>query len=165
MGSSEELLPPLICMEDYEHSWNRYLNVLYYFFCQDFVTSKPFFEGKRFALKRHPMIKNKEATFWHIISEGQVEDERLLDLRRCERICWPRPIIEAVTNGRIKVKWWKNKRGTEERILIALEDFSYLVVLADRGEYIMLWTAYCVKTGHYREKLRKEYEAYVSQKG
>ena len=105
----------------------------------------------------------KEATFWHIISEGDVESERLPDLRRCERIRWPRPMIEAIKFSHIK--WWRNKRKEEERIVIALEDFSYVVVLADRGEYVLLWTAYYVEQEHRRQKLRKEYKAYVNEKG
>lgn len=134
--SGSFLLPPLVLLEDYQSNWDEYLEAIYQFFCQDFVPSKPNFEGKRFALKRHPVIKGKEATFWHIISEGAVADEQLPDLRRCERIRWPHPMIEAVKSK--YVKCWKNKRKEEERIVIALEDFSYVVMLADRGEYILL---------------------------
>ena len=163
MSSSTDLLPPLVLLEDCESNWHQYLETIYQFFCQDFVSSKPNFEGKRFALKRHPIIKGKEATFWHMISEGNVEDERLPDLRRCERIRWPRPMIEALESSHIK--WWRNKRKEEERIVIALEDFSYVVVLADRGEYVLLWTAYCVEQEHRRQKLQREYEAFISIKG
>src|SRR5712691_8866834 len=161
MGSSG-FLPPLVLLKDYENNWHRYFDIIYNFFRQDFVTSKPNFKGKRFALKRHPLINGKEATFWHIISEGGVEGERLPDLRRCERIRWPRPIIEAVRSE--NVKCWKNKRKEEVRVVIALEDFSYVVVLADRGDYVLLWTAYCVEQEHRRQKLRKEYEAFLNEK-
>lgn len=163
MDHSTDLLPPLVLLEDYENSWDLYFEAIYYFFYQDFVTSKPKFEEKRFALKRLPVTKGKEATFWHIISEGKKEDERLPDLRRCERIRWPRPMIEAIKSDRLRC--WKNKRKEEERIVIALEDFSYVVVLADRGEYVLLWTAYCVEREHQRQKLRREYEAFINQKG
>jgi hypothetical protein len=162
MSGSSFLLPPLVLLEDYQSNWDEYLEAIYQFFCRDFVTSKPNFEGKRFALKRHPVIKGKEATFWHVISEGAVEDERLPDLRRCERIRWPHPIIEGV-KGKY-VKCWRNRRKEEERIVIALEDFSYVVVLADRGEYILLWTAYCVEQEHRRQKLRREYNVFMDEK-
>jgi len=161
MGSSG-FLPPLVLLNDYENNWHRYFDVIYNFFRQDFVTSKPNFKGKRFALKRNPVINGKEATFWHIISEGGVEGERLPDLRRCERIRWPRPIIEEVRSEHVKC--WKNKRKEEVRVVIALEDFSYVVVLADRGDYVLLWTAYCVEQEHRRQKLRKEYEAFLNEK-
>ena len=161
MGSSG-FLPPLVLLEDYGNNWHRYFDIIYNFFRQDFVTSKPNFKGKRFALKRHPLINGKEATFWHIISEGEVEGERLPDLRRCERIRWPSPIIEAIASN--DVRCWKNKRKEEVRVVIALEDFSYVVVLADRGDYVLLWTAYCVEQEHRRQKLRKEYEAFLNEK-
>ena len=163
MNGNTVLLPSLVLMEDYQNDWQQYLEAIYQCFCQDFVTSKPYFEDKRFALKKHPMIKGKEATFWHIISEGKVEDERLPDLRRCERIRWPRVIITAHNSGLMKC--WRNNRKGEERVVIALEDFSYVVVLADRGNYVLLWTAFCVEREHMRQKLRKEYEEYTNQKG
>lgn len=163
MGVNTLVLPPLVLLEDFGNNWHAYLNAIYAIFRQDFITSKPSFDKKRFAMKRHPLIEGKEATFWHIISEGEVEDERLPDLRRCERIRWPRPMIEAINTGNVKV--WKNIRRKEERIVIALEDFSYVVVLADRSDYILLWTAYCVEKEHTRQKLEKEYIAYWEEKG
>ncbi len=109
-------------------------------------------------MKRYPLKHNKEATFWHIITKGNSESERTPDLRRCERIRWPRAIIDAASTESVKL--WKNKRRNEERIILALSDFSYIVVLADRGDYILLWTAYCVEHEHQRRKLEKEYCAY-----
>lgn len=156
-------LPALVLLEDHGHNRTRYLDTIYNIFHRDFVISRPNYEDKRFALRRHPMIDGKEATFWHIISEGKIEAERIPDLRRCERIGWPRPIIEAAESESLRC--WKNKRNGEERIIIALEDFSYVVVLADRGEYILLWIAYCVEQEHRRNKLRKEFEAFSAEKG
>lgn len=163
MGISNFVLPPLVLLEDFGNSWHIYLEAIYEVFRQDFVSSTPNIENKRFALKRHPVIEGKEATFWHIISEGEIENERLPDLRRCERIRWPRPIIEAIATDH--VKYWKNMRGKEERIVIALEDFSYVVVLADRRDYILLWTAYCVEREHTRRKLKNEFVTYWKEKG
>jgi hypothetical protein len=160
-----DFLPPLILMEDHQNDWSKYLEAIYEYFCQDFVTSKPTLEGKRFALKRYPMINGKEATFWHIISEGVIENERLPDLRRCERIRWPRAIIDAFNSHCDGVKYWRNFRKGEERVILALDDFSYIVVLADRGEYMLLWTAYCIERKHSRNKLRREYEEYLNGKG
>lgn len=163
MNDSISSLPPLVLMEDYQNDWHKYLEAIYRYFCQDFLSSNLDFEGKRFALKRHPMTKGKEATFWHIISEGPIEEERLPDFRRCERIRWPRAIIASHNSG--LVKCWRNERKGDERVVIALEDFSYLVVLADRGDFVLLWTAFCVEREHMRRKYRKEYEGYMNQKG
>jgi len=65
-------------------------------------------------------------------------------------------MIEAVTGGRVRC--WRNQRNKDARVVIALDDFSYLVVLADRGRYVLLWTAYSVEREHMRRKLRKEYD-------
>jgi hypothetical protein len=59
-----------------------------------------------------------------------------------------------------RLVWWKNQRGTNESYVLALADFSYVVVVADRGDYVLPWTAYCVEKPHRQQKLRKEYEVY-----
>ena len=43
-----------------------------------------------------------------LVQEGKVEDDRTPDLRRCERIRWPRPIIEHESEDSILV--WENER-------------------------------------------------------
>jgi len=164
VSEATDWLPPLITLSDHDGKWQVYLNAIYEVFFADFVRSKPNYPGKRFALKRHPMALEKEATFWHLIQEGKVEDERIPDIRRCERIGWPRPIIEAITTDKVRV--WRNTRGKSERIVIAVEDFSYVVILDDRGDYVMLWTAYCVEYSHKRRKLEQEFEEWSrSQNG
>jgi hypothetical protein len=159
MTVSPNWLPPLVLFKDYDGNWDRYVAALYHYFEQDFVNSSPSFRSTRLALKRHPMEQGKEATFWHLISEGHTESERLPDLRRCERIRWPRPIIEHADDPVIKV--WENRRRSEKRICIWLEDAEYLVVLAVRKGYVLLWTAYPVTRPHRKRRLQGEYEAYM----
>ena len=57
-----------------------------------------------------------------------------------------------------QVRCCRNRKGHEWRIVIALDDFSYIVVLALREGYAILWTAYHVEREHRRAKLRKECE-------
>jgi hypothetical protein len=109
------------------------------------------------------MTHGKEATFWHIISEGQDEENRIPDFRRCERIRWPKPIIECEADPAIK--FWRNRRGREERVCLWLVQENYLVILADRGDYILPWTAYLVEQPHRQRKLQKEYEEYWRKNG
>lgn len=148
-------LPALALFEEYGGDWNQYLDALYTFFKQDFIDSRPAYNGVTLALKRHPVILNKEATFWHIISEGDSEADRIPDMRRCERIRWPRPTIEHSGDSAIKI--WANERRGEKRICLWFEDADYLVILAERKGYILLWTAYTVEQEHSKRKLRKEY--------
>jgi hypothetical protein len=69
-------------------------------------------------------------------------------------------MIEAVGSNR--VHWWRNARQGESRIVIGLPDYNYVTIVADRGEYALLWTAYCVEQSHRQQKLRREYEEYVA---
>jgi len=156
-------LPPLVLFESYEGDWYRYLDALYDFFRRDFIDHKPVFDARRVGLKRHPLSQGKEATFWHLISEGSSEEERIPDMRRCERIRWPRPIMENSYDGMIKV--WKNMRGREARICLWLEAEEYLLVLADRVDYVLPWTAYVVDRPHTKRKLQKEFDEYWKNQG
>jgi len=168
---SQGWLPSLVLFTDAGGDWKPYLERLYAHFVADFEQTKPVWPGKRMGLKRLPEHDGKSATFWHFISEGPEEAERYPDFRRCERIRWPRPIIDAYReiqpnplNDRIV--WWKNKRGREQRYLLALPNFSYVLVMADRGSFVLPWTAYPVEREHQRRKLVQEYHEYwLSQKG
>ena len=78
------------------------------------------------------------------------------DMRRCERIRWPRPVIDHSGDEAIKI--WENVRKGEKRICLWLEKEEYLVILAERRGYILLWTAYPVTQEHTKRKLRKEFK-------
>ena len=163
MTDEPDWLPPLVLFEDFGGDWEAYLDAIYDWFTQDFVDDKPVFQGRRLGLKRQPVIRGKEATFWHMIQEGAVEADRNPDIRRCERIRWPGPIVE--NDGDPTLKVWRNQRRREQRVCIWFEQESYLVILADRGNYILPWTAYLVKHPHRQRKLQREYEAYWSNRG
>lgn len=150
-------LPPLLLLSECDGDPTRYLEAVYAAFKKDFVDSSPHFRKQRIGLKRHPVIDGKEATFWHLISEGKDEANRLPDMRRCERIRWPRPMIEAEEWS--AVHCWSGMRKGEQRVYLALMDYSYLVVLAVRNGYFILWTAFCVEQQHQRRKLQQEHAA------
>lgn len=109
-------------------------------------------------MKKYPTVAGKEYTFYHFTHNGDIENEREPDLRRMERIGYPKPIIDWSEHEDLKV--WRNKRGSKERILLFHEKERYLVVLEDRGTFILPWTAYIVNENHQVRKLMKEYEAY-----
>lgn len=151
-------LPQLVLFNDFQGNWARYLEALYDIFVADFVANKPVFRGIRLGLKRHPVIDGKEATFWHMTSTGEQEADRIPDFRRCERLRWPKPVIENADYAQIKV--WKEPRAGEQRIHIWFETQSYLVVLAERRDFILPWTAYPVLESHQKAKLNKRWEKY-----
>lgn len=149
-------LPELITLESFNGEWPAYLESIYRLFHRDFVTTKPMFRGIKLRLKRHPEYDGKSATFWHFISEGSNEAQRTPDLRRCERIKWPRAIIENESDSRLKI--WSEERNGNKRIHIWFELERYIVVLDDRREYILPWTAFHIEHPHQARKYNKRFE-------
>jgi hypothetical protein len=72
--------------------------------------------------------------------------------------------MEAFTNRRPtkadSVVWWKNDRKGEINYVIALPDFSYLMIVRDRKTYVLPWTQYHVDQQNRRDKSAKECHAY-----
>ena len=56
------------------------------------------------------------------------------------------------------MKVWVEARNGEDRIHLWLESEGYLVVLAVRKGYIILWTTFFVKHEHERKKFNRRYE-------
>jgi hypothetical protein len=56
------------------------------------------------------------------------------------------------------------KGQKQRRVNLAVEDFSYVVVIAENQRGFDLVTAYTVERGHKREKLRKEFGSFLEQK-
>lgn len=155
-------LPELIELSQYRGDFAKYLEAVYELFKHDFIERRPVFRGMRLGLKKHPLYKDKEATFWHMTSEGSDEEERLPDLRRLERIKWPAEMINHSDHPYLKV--WENTRGTKTNILIFHEKEGYLVILRKGNGYLIPWTAYLIEHEWRKKKLVKEYEEYIKSK-
>jgi hypothetical protein len=149
-------LPALVTLSDYHGDWDIYREVIYEHFRTDFLAYIPKFTGKPCRVNRAPLVDGKEPTFWHIITEGKEEENRIPDLRRCERIRWPRPMIEQVPCAHVNS--WRVRRGKKWRINLAPTDFSYLVVLAEKSNSVFLITTFHVERDHRRRKLKAEWE-------
>lgn len=148
-------LPPLVVYDQEEH-WPTYIDRIYALFKAGMIDSRPPFRGRRLGLKKHPLTDGKEATFWHMITEGPEEAKRIPAFDRCARVEWPRALIAAADTD--KVLCWSYRKKNKLRIGIALPDFSYKVVLDDRGEYLLPWTAFIIPESR-RARYRAEYEA------
>lgn len=55
-----------------------------------------------YYVKCNPLYQNRAYTFYHITHEGEVENERIPDLRRCECMPWARPVIEHAESWNLK---------------------------------------------------------------
>lgn len=146
-----------------EESLEAYIDRVYEIFKSDFINTKPLFH-KRVGLKRYPLRNGREATFWHFTTFGEKEDIRDIDIKRCERIKFPKIVIENYNDD--DVKYWENERkGCEKRILLYFEKENYLVVLSDRGDFVLPWTAYPITYKNQKDKLLKEYGEYQKKRG
>jgi len=162
MTSSDYKLSPLILLQEYSGRWEDYIDIIYKAFVEDFVINKPVFRNKKLSLKKHPIVDNKEYTFYHLTHEGEDEDERTPDLRRCERIKWAKQTIENCDFWSLKV--WPQKRKGKNRLCIWLEltdEPDYIVILDIRNKYILPWTAFVLQHSHEKIKKNKEYERYL----
>ena len=155
-------LPELIELSQFGGNFVQYLEAVYEIFTNEFIRSRPIFRGTRLALKKFPVTDGKEATFWHMTSEGSDEQNRLPDLRRLERIKWPSFIINNSEHAYLRV--WENTRGTKTNVLILHEDENYVVILRKGNGYLLPWTAYLIEHKWRKKKFIKEYEEYIKSK-
>lgn len=153
-------LPEIIEINEFGGDYHSFNDAVYAIFRNDFVINKHIFEGKRLGLKAHPIVDGKEYTYYHFTHSGDIENERIPDFRRMERMGYPKPIIDK--SKCISLKVWRNKRGRKNRILILHEEAQYLVILDDRIDFILPWTAYFIEYKHRLQKYLKEYEEYIN---
>jgi hypothetical protein len=161
-------LPPLCRFKDFDNDWQRYEDHLYGLFRRDFLVSPPRVAGQIVQINTAPYEKGKEEGFWHLVTEdqdvtrdGREQKARLPELRRCERICWPGAILREGEGERVAV--WRERRQDGLRLVHALRDFSYMVALSIRGGgKLFLATAFPVELRWRQDRLRKQYERYLS---
>ncbi len=156
-------LPALLTLEEHGSDSGIYLEAVYAAFKKDFVDTKASFRLREVGIKRYPKSDGKERCFWHLISEGADEANRAPQISRCQRIRWPRAIIDRESEPQVKV--WYNERKGEGRILLLLEPDDYLVVLAERKTYLLLWTAYPLDYPNRKARLLREYEDFRRKAG
>lgn len=155
--------PDLICLEHFGGRPDAHLDAVYKAYLTEVVNARLSFQGAPLSFKFAPMSRGKGFAFWHAVQEeGEEpgEDNRRVDLRRCERVAWPAYMIaRARDNGRGEVLWWRVKRGKRTRAVLWLEADAYALVLEDRGSHWLFWTTYTVR-GRRAEKFAAEHEAY-----
>lgn len=156
------VFPDLIFLNDYAGDFKNYFKAVYAVFENDFIKTQPKYEGLKVAVRKYPEVDGIHRTFYHITHEGEDENNRQPDIRRMERIRFPKFVMVNHTHNKILV--WKNKRGKDERIVLFNETENYVVILTDRTEYYMFITAYYIETEHRKKSLLKEYETYIKAK-
>ncbi len=133
--------PALLLLDDFGGNWGAYEHELNRIFMCEIARASLEFRGLRIGCRRIPETAGRWASFWHLIQEGYVEEERTPDLRRCERLRWVRWVIENATTHS-KIDEWQNRRQNRINTLLWYRE-EYLVVLAQRQGYWLLKTAFC----------------------
>ena len=144
-------LPNLVL---FQGDWRQYVEDLYAIYLGDIVNSGLTFQGLPVKSQYRPPSQGKGYGFWHVISDGATEEDRIPDFRRCKRICWIAWLIQNVDKDP-RISWWENRRGRNTHVVIWIEEQEFVVVLAKRRDYFLLKTAYCPQT-HRSRAFRKE---------
>ncbi|MBI1185252.1 hypothetical protein GC194_13355 [bacterium] len=156
------VFPDLLYLEDYNGNFEAYFEEVYQVFSAHFLKSNPHFEGIRVTAPRYPEVDGLSRTFYHITHQGDDEQNREPDIRRMERIRFPKFKIDNHPHAELLV--WEKEMGRDTRIHILNVTESYLLVLNKRKDYLLLWTAFYIKLSHTLRKKLKEYEAYKKAK-
>ncbi len=111
MTQRAKWLPPELKYSDYSGNWDKFLDDIYEISTYDFIQSYIQYEGSRLVYDSR--IENgKEVAFGHIIQRGDSRaGDRVAELRRCERIPWPKPILEHPNEDCISM--WENTRKSQ----------------------------------------------------
>lgn len=144
-------LPPLL---NFTGDWDDYVEQLYTIFLDEIAKGGLTFRGDPVSCRRMPETDKRWAAFWHLVQEGRIEDDRLPDLRRCERLRWIKYVIEN-WNTDSSIQWWENNRDGNVSVLLWLNE-EYLVILAKRNGYWLLKSAYETSKPHRLASLRAE---------
>lgn len=163
MAVHSRLLPKKIFLQDYSGNYQLFIDAVYTIFEKDFVKYHPSFGSHRLRLKYHPKFQKRAYTFYHMTHKGEIENERIPDLRRCECLPWGRPTIEKVEE--YSLRFWEQERKGKHRICIWLEtedDVDYFFILDVRKTYILPWTAFVAEYPHEIKKKEKEYQQWLT---
>lgn len=161
-ATSVLVFPDLIFLDEFSGDFSSYFNAVYKIYSDDFLKGNPKYQGQKVTAPRYPEVDGLSRTFYHITHEGADESNRLPDMRRMERIRFPKFKINKLPHTELLV--WEKNIKRDIRIHILNKKEKYLLVLNKRNGYVMLWTAFYIEQNHTMRKKIKEYEAYIKAK-
>lgn len=157
-------LPAKLFLNDFQGNYKVYIDAVFAVFKRDFIKQKAYFGFYVLGLQYHPCFQDRAYTFYHMTHKGEVESERVPDLRCCECMPWVRPTVEQTVND--KLRFWEQERSNRPRVCIWLEvEDDYFVILDVRKIFVLLWTAFVAEHSHEVRKKQKEYEAWCKAVG
>lgn len=157
---------PTACTE------REYLDDLFQQFLADLIRQPLYWKSPntRVSFRRYDEIEGRYASFWHLVSGGsQTDTERSVELERCRRIGWIRPMIEAFNDDypdEKTITWWKSPalKWHGRRYGLATPGFDYVLFIEERSTYALVVTAYFVEQPRRRQKFKDEHDQFWKQK-
>ena len=152
-----EWLPKL---EPYQcgKEWIEYSYYLYSIFEHDFIKTNPKLDKKKVQVRKYPMYNNKYEAYFHLTCKDYKigTGERSPDLKRCERIRWPKAFINNFFDRDLLV--WKMPYKSVFGIILMSKSKRHIVILEERNDYYLLITAFYYDHQHSYIKKLKEYD-------
>lgn len=151
-----------LTLQMFDNNWEKYNQALYKIFIRDFIKQKLLFNNLQVQIRINPMYNTYEHAFIHLtsvsIKNAQNPNDRIPDLRRCERIEWNRQIIEkypcyAQCKQCQKILYYEHYYKNKIRVNLIFVDVRFKVILELREHYVLLITGYYIEFNH---TLRKE---------
>lgn len=153
-------LPAPLELTDFDGDWQKYCEALYAIFKNDMLIHKPKYNGKDVDVIHETIFDGKERSFWHIVSHGKDDYNRVPDLERASRIPWLYPFINGGNCSHYLQYSLYHDESKKNRVYLLCEETGYLVVLEDRIKYYKLITAFILDQKRL-EKEKKRYKTYI----
>lgn len=159
LNSSDALF---VC-EDLTH-FADYEDSLFEIFLDLYEHGSIVYNGLPVRMKHYPPDYGERSGFYHLTCENYQhtadENDRVPDLRRCERLEWAEKIISDCSPTCPKLLVWENVRHGKANIVLFCPELDYVVILGKRKDYLLLTTAYPVNYPNRKKDLLREYNAY-----
>lgn len=146
--------------KDTADAWRIYLEVLDGVYRKTLFNGRLVFRGLPVRCRRTPEDRNKHFAFWHLVQEGYPEEDRLPDVERCRRLLWVSWVIRnAGTDATIRIFPQAPRHGEKKPWALWWPERDYAVILADRGDYFLLKTAFVIKYTAKRDEFERDWQA------
>ena len=156
-------LGPIVTLSECNGDFSNYQEYLYSVFKNELYNNKVYYNGKPISLRRNPEYLDKEYSFFHLTCKDfdntGNEEDRVPDLRRCERLHWIKPGIETdhmTKCNQLCFKAYTKTVRNKERVHLFNESDRYMIVLEERSNYYLLVTAYYIEYDNTLQKKIKE---------
>jgi hypothetical protein len=163
-------IPNIIELSAFGGDWTAYDDYLYSVFVRDFINSTITFNGKPVKIRRYPIQCDREQSYFHITNKdssiGSTDpNDRIPDMRRCERIEWIKLFIENFdcNNGCpdcTGIKVWSEPYKGNKRWHFLFKEYKFLVIIEERKEYNLLISGFYIFNDRVMGQKLRRYERF-----